>query len=326
MKHAIIGASGHFEYALQAMAYLEIDRFVGFAPGSPDEDVKSAYQEHFEAAGTKYYDDYLEMLDKERPDVVVINPHYYLNGPITIACMERGIHCFVEKPICFNLEELAAIERLAKEGEAQIAAMMYYRYQPAFHAAIQAIEDGKIGVPLLITAQKSYKMGVKPPWTHSRAKFGGIIPWVGAHAIDLLYLITGGEIAAVTAETSLEGNHGFGEVEASALCCYRLNNGGNASINLDYLRPESAPTHGDDRLRVAGEKGVVEVINDKASLITDDGEIELMLSQEVPIYADFIRQVTTGEACRNPAEDVFGSAKLCIQTEEAANLNKEVTL
>jgi len=77
---------------------------------------------------------------------------------------------------------------------------------------------------------------------------------------------------------------------------------------------------------LAGEKGVVEVINDKASLITDDGEIELMLSQEVPIYADFIRQVTTGEACRNPAEDVFGSAKLCIQTEEAANLNKEVTL
>ena len=74
MKHAIIGASVHFEYALQAMADLEMDRFVGFASGSPDEDVSSAYQEYFETAGTRYYDDYHEMLDKETPDVVVINP------------------------------------------------------------------------------------------------------------------------------------------------------------------------------------------------------------------------------------------------------------
>jgi len=326
MKHAIIGASGHFEYALQAMSHLDMDRFVGFAPGSPDEEVRSTYQEHFEAAGTNYYDDYREMLEKEQPDIVVVNPHYYLNGPITIACMERGIHCFVEKPICFNLEELEAIERLSGNGEVQIAAMMYYRYQPAFHAAIQAIKEGKIGEPLLITAQKSYKMGVKPEWTHSRAKFGGIIPWVGAHAIDLLYLLTGGEIESVTAETSLEGNQGFGEVEASALCSYNLKNGGIATINLDYLRPESAPTHGDDRLRVAGEIGVVEVLNEKAFLINADGETELSLEKEFPIYADFIEQITEGKPARISSSDVFGVAKLTLCTQEAADTHKAISL
>jgi len=240
--------------------------------------------------------------------------------------MERGIHCFVEKPICFNLEELEDIERLSAKGEAQIAAMMYYRYQPAFDAAIQAVRAGKIGEPLLITAQKSYKMGVKPAWMHSRAKFGGIIPWVGSHAIDLVYLLTGGELAAVTAETSTEGNRGFGDVESAALCCYTLNNGGSASINIDYLRPESALTHGDDRLRVAGEKGVVEVLNEKAFLLTDDGEAELLLSDEVSIYADFIGQIAKGVACRIPAKDVFGVAKLCIQTQNAAHLNRAISL
>ena len=326
MKHAIIGASGHFEYALQSIPHLAMDGFVGFAPGSPDEDVRSVYEEKLRSYVSTYHDDYIDMLDAEQPDVVVVNPHYYLNGPVTIACMERGIHCFVEKPICFTLEELESIKRLHMEKGAQIAAMMYYRYHPAFYAALQAIRDGRIGEPLMITAQKSYKMGVKPAWTHSREKFGGIISWVGAHAIDLVYVIAGGEIAEVTAHTTTLGNHGFGEVEGSALCCYRLKNGGHASINIDYLRPESASTHGDDRLRVAGDKGVVEVLNERAILITDEGHTELTLFEEVPIYANFIQQIITGETCQIPVADVFGVAKLCIQTQNAADLNKAITL
>ena len=326
MKHAIIGASGHFEYALQAMADLEMDRFVGFASGSPDEDVSSAYQEYFETAGTRYYDDYLEMLDKETPDVVVINPHYYLNGPITIACLERGIHCFTEKPICFNIQELESIEHLVANGTAQIVSMMYYRYQPAFHAALTAVAGGMIGEPIEIVAQKSYKMGVKPEWTHTRANFGGIIPWVGTHAIDLIYAISRGQLVTVTAETSLEGNQGYGELEGSASCHYILKNGGTATANLDYLRPESAPTHGDDRLRVAGKKGVIEVKNERAILITENGEEELPLSEEVSIYADFIEQIVSGNRCRLAAEDIFGVARLVLQTQEAADSQKVISL
>jgi hypothetical protein len=35
-------------------------------------------------------------------------------------------------------------------------------------------------------------------------------------------------------------------------------NGGVAAVTLDYLRPEPAPTHGDERLRIAGTRGLVE--------------------------------------------------------------------
>jgi len=39
----------------------------------------------------------------------------------------------------------------------------------------------------------------------------------------------------------------------------RLANGGTATCHLDFLRPEAAPTHGDDGLRIAGSEGVLEV-------------------------------------------------------------------
>ena len=48
-----------------------------------------------------------------------------------------------------------------------------------------------------------------------------------------------------------------------------MRNGGVASVTLDYLRPESAPSHGDERLRIAGSRGVVEtaLVEQKVTLI-----------------------------------------------------------
>ena len=39
-----------------------------------------------------------------------------------------------------------------------------------------------------------------------------------------------------------------------------MENGGVAALTLDYLRPEAAATHGDERLRIAGTRGFVEAV------------------------------------------------------------------
>ena len=51
-----------------------------------------------------------------------------------------------------------------------------------------------------------------------------------------------------------------------------MRNGGVASVTLDYLRPAAAPTHGDERLRIAGTRGVIEtaLVEQKVTLITAD--------------------------------------------------------
>jgi len=324
MNIAIIGGSGHFEYALQGLSNNEEDQLVAFAPGSSDEDT-SAIVRQLEPSGVSVYDEYVKMLDEAKPEVAVINPHYYLNGKITLDCMKRGIHCFVEKPLSFSLTELEEIISLFNTADIHLTSMMYLRYHNAFYAACKAVEEGMIGEALLITAQKSYKMGTKPEWMHKKNKFGGIISWVGSHAIDLIHWITRGEIVEVFAHNTTAGNKGFGEVESSAICLYRLANGGQATVNIDYFRPDKAPTHGDDRLRVAGEKGVIEVMNDKAISIThDQGPAELPLEDEVSMFGDFLNQIKTGNPCRIPAEDVFQVTRLCILSQEAADTQKAV--
>ena len=47
-------------------------------------------------------------------------------------------------------------------------------------------------------------------------------------------------------------------METATASVLQLDNGGLATLRVDYFRPETAPTHGDDRLRLAGTKGIVE--------------------------------------------------------------------
>src|SRR3954469_1642273 len=76
--------------------------------------------------------------------------------------------------------------------------------------------------------------------------------------IDLMRYTSGREF---TEAVGLQTHIGFpelGEMENVTASIFKLDNGGLATLRMDYLRTESAATHGDDRLRLAGTKGVAE--------------------------------------------------------------------
>ena len=323
MKIVIIGCSGHVEYALASEEF----NIAAFAPGSADEECDLFFKEKLEIRHVMRYEDYHAMLESEHPDLAVINPHYDLNGKITIQCLKHGIHCFTEKPLSLVEEELDEIEAILKDTNSQLCTMMHYRYHAAFFAAYTAVVSGVIGDPLLFTAQKSYKMGEKPKWMQNKEKFGGIIPWVGSHPIDLIHWMSEGKIINVSASSTTKGNHNFGGVESSATLMMQLTNGGNATINLDYFRPESAPTFGDDRIRVAGEKGSVEVIEDKAYLITNDSNKEQLGSQvEQSLFKAFIDQIEKNVECRVSSQDAIDVARICIAANKSAETHTMISL
>ncbi|MDT8391756.1 MAG: Gfo/Idh/MocA family oxidoreductase [Lentisphaeria bacterium] len=318
----IIGASGHWPYAIRGLGAYADARLVGIAPGLAEEtdQVKTTFKDQL-SAGVPFFADHTTMLDQIRPDVAVINPYFYLNGPITIQCLERGIHCYTEKPLTFYREELDTIKALISEKGLRLSTMLAYRYRPAFQAVVQAVKEGRIGAPIQIAAQKSYKSGPKPEWQHRRSQFGGLIGWVGSHALDWINWVTDNGVGEVMALETTRDNHGNGEMESSAIVMMRLDNGGQAAANIDYLRPRGADSHGDDRLRIAGGKGVVEVLNGQAKLLTHDhGEEELPLEEPLEMFAEFLKTIgAPSHPYRQTHEDVFALTELCIRAQEAAD-------
>jgi predicted dehydrogenase len=100
------------------------------------------------------YTDYREMLDKEKPQIVGIGPRWLdRHKEMAIACAERGIHMYMEKPFCRSLAEADEIIKACEQRHVKLALAHQTRYSPVIDVVKQAIADGKIGKLLEIRAR-----------------------------------------------------------------------------------------------------------------------------------------------------------------------------
>lgn len=322
MRVCIIGSSGHASFVFRAMNTDPSIQVVGLAPGSPEEDMsKFIKQSEKQDQPAKYYDDYRVMLDELKPDVAAVNCHFGDHAKVNLEVLQRGIHLFSEKPIATTMEELAQLSEEHNKAQVELCAMLGLRYDPAFYTAWHAVQDGVIGQPRLLTAQKSYRLGSRPEFFKYRESYGGTIPWVGSHAIDWVYWFAGQQFVSVMAHHSSLENRGNGSMEINGLCHFEFTNEVMASVNVDYLRPSTAPTHGDDRVRVAGTTGVIEVTGGKAILINEDqkGVSELELLESPGIFVDFAKQIRGEGKCLVSAADSFKVTEACLLARESAD-------
>jgi len=208
-----------------------------------------------------------------RPDVVYIGSAYGRNGRLAIEAMESGFPVVSEKPLATSGAELQRIKELTAMGRSRAIAEFAMRWSPSLQEARRLVQAGEIGEPVHIQAQKSYKFGAKrPDFYKTRELFGGIIPWVAIHAIDYAAWCSGCRYESVTALHGNRCHSEYPEMEDFASLQARMTGGVPCLIAADFLRPGGASTHGDDRLRITGSRGVVEVKGEDIFLVTADGE------------------------------------------------------
>lgn len=329
MKICIIGATGHVGYILAGAEQDKDIRICGVAPGSKGETVDrllDGFAGH-SIDPPPAFEDYRAMLDELKPDLVGIGPEYADNAPAAVESLQRGIHVFVEKPVATTLEDLEKVVAAYAATDAELSCMLALRYHPSMMAAWQAVQDGAIGIPRLLTAQKSYKCGPRPEFFKDRARYGGTIPWVGSHGIDLLQWFSGETFRTVYATHTTRENRDNGDMEMTALCHFTFTNDVYGGCHIDYLRPQAAETHGDDRIRVAGTEGVVEVRHDQATLINGaaEGTQTLEPAAERHVFLDFVEHVRNGTPCRITAQDAFSMTRACLLARQSADTGEIIS-
>ncbi len=339
MKLCMIGnRGGHDKHVWDALPHLPHVRVVGIASGAPEDDV-TPWLRRCDTLGftPEVFTDYLQMLDQVRPDIVTICGPFEQHAEMSSEALRRGIHVFCEKPVALTLEQLAMVRAAYIEARAQfqgwypgglhLAAIMNLRYDPAFYTAWRAVRDGAIGTVRLINTQKSYRLGRRDAYYRDRATYGGTIPWVGVHAFDWIYWYSAQAFTSVYATHSTQYNHDNGDLEMSALCHLTLTNEVFASTSIDYLRPATAPTHGDDRVRVMGTDGAIEVRGGTAYLINPDteGEAELPVACDRQIFKDFVEHIEGKTTAILTADDVFAVTEACLLARQSADEGRVIT-
>ncbi len=324
MRICIIGSSGHTNYVIDGIKLDKDCHVVGIAPGTAQENIADlALTLELIGQQPQVFENYRRMLDDLKPEIVVVASQFNQQASITIEALKRDINVFVEKPVATKINELEDVKAAYKKSEVSLAAMFGIRYKPWFMTAWNLVQDGAVGRVRLINAQKSYRLGSRDDFFKERSTYGGTIPWVGSHAIDWLYWFSGERFKDVYAAHSSKYNGDHGELEVTGLIHFNLSNQVMGSVNIDYLRPDTAPSHGDDRIRIAGTKGIIEVRDEQVFLINQEKEgiQEVSLEENEGIFIDFLRQVRGEGKCIVSAEDSFYITEACLKARQSADEN-----
>lgn len=121
----------------------------------------------------KVYQDYREMLDKQKDiDAVVIATPDHTHAVISMAAMKAGKHVFCQKPLCRDIREARMLAKFAKESGLVTQMGIQGHSQEGFRLICEWIWDGVIGEVREVDAYCSLSYY---PWGHAgwSSKAGG---------------------------------------------------------------------------------------------------------------------------------------------------------
>ena len=330
MRLGLIGSTGHWQTYAPALKRVPDLTLVGVAPGGPEETLGAFDHAPGLTVDTKRYDDAQKLLDTERLDVVQISCR---NDRIPIwarQALERGLPVMAEKPLAMDLATLEGLFRAAQKTKSALVPMHTMRNVAELAAVREAVRGGAIGDPQLSFSQKTYKWGkTRPDFYRSRSTFPGLAPWVGIHAFDWLHWILGDVFTEVQGREAATAHPDFPACASQAAFVLTMQSGGVASVTLDYLRPETAPTHSDERLRIAGSRGVIEtaLVEHKVTLITNDVPPRaLPLTPQTDIFTQFARSLRGEAPPPLTLHDACRITEIAIKAQQAADTGRVVSL
>lgn len=327
VRVAILGTDGHTGEILGPLPSLPDVEIIAFS--DTDKQKVARFAKNPRLASAKQYTDHLAMLDREKIDIVAVCNNNGERAAAIIECAKRKFHVIAEKPLAVNRKDLASVRRAVSENRVRISTLLPMRFSQSYLAVKKVVDSGEIGEVAQISSQKSYKAGDRPEWMKRKSTYGGTIPWIGIHMVDLMRWASGREFTEVFSYTSHIAFPQLGDMENVTGSLFKLDNGGVAMLRMDYLRPETAPTHGDDRMRLAGTKGVVEYQGATGvTVISSDREPRVV--KDLPpggsVFLDFLNSVYNGAEQTLSVEDVYRTNEIVVAAQEAAEERRIVPI
>jgi predicted dehydrogenase len=203
------------------------------------------------------YSDYHEMLDKEKPQGVIVCINSTMHVKLAIELLEKGYHVYTEKPNSNSLAECRQV-RAAAHKAGKICMVAYKkRFAPAYIKTREIVRSEAFGKPVLLNLLRT-RGNVNPDPDPNQAY---MLQW-GCHAIDLLTFIYG-EIRTVNAFTT-------GPSPWAYACSLRFANDAVGSFTVT----ERVKGRNAEELTAIGSNGIV---------IKTDNSIEMLaINNNVP--------------------------------------------
>ncbi|MGQ9574052.1 MAG: Gfo/Idh/MocA family protein [Thermoguttaceae bacterium] len=109
------------------------------------------------------YGDFRELLEKERPEIVIVATPDHWHPLVTIAAVKAGAHVYVEKPIGHTILEGRAMVNAARAANRVVQVGTHRRVSPHNISGREFIRSGKLGKIGMVRAFVHYGGGPERP-------------------------------------------------------------------------------------------------------------------------------------------------------------------
>ncbi len=274
-----------------------------------------------------FYTDYKEMIEKEKPQSVHVCLPHYLHVPVSLYCMEKGIHVICEKPMATTLEDGELLLETAKKNSVVYACVLQCRFRKSCLFVKKALDDGKLGkvkgAKCYVTWNRSQAYYDEAPW---RGKLyeggGGVLINQAIHTVDMMCYLVGERVSRIDATVATRGKSQV-EVEDTVEGILEFENGVFANFHaINYYSTNSSVY-----IELDCEKGLVKIFASSAVIEYKDGTVDTVDESGERQYeyegvksywgtchgsqiADFYNHIITGEPMYIPATAALETHKI----------------
>lgn len=191
-----------------------------------------------------FYASYQNLIKEKKPDLVSICVPTSLHYKVTKDCLEKGIHCLVEKPITDSNIMAKKLLILAKKKKKKLLVGHVERFNPAIRRTKEILENKELGKIITISIKR-----VGMPALHTQDS--DVALDLGIHDVDIAnYLLN--EIPTkvnINKQISFSKNH-----YDSAEFFLQYKSGASVHIQTNWITPVKIRT-----LSITGTKGYLEL-------------------------------------------------------------------
>jgi len=276
--------------------------------------------------GSRLYSSAYELLEREDVDFAFVFGRHSEMPALAEAVIARNIPFALEKPCGVNMSQVTRLRALAEEANLYCAVPLIFRMSEL----LRSLEDAEGHIPSDYNYM-SFRFVVGPPSRYEAAgagwaldpvySGGGSTINVATHFIDLFRLLTGKEIARVSAIMNSRTHRGA--VEDYSLLTMQTEDGVIGLVETGYSFPSTADeqrefsfTLSSDRMYVKSGPDRIE-IRDRSNLSAGTRSRRLQLETDV-YYPLFVKQVLADSQTGGKPIASLRDAELMMQVMDAA--------
>lgn len=292
----------------------------------------------------KMYQDYHELLQQEKPELVAIATESGKHAQIALDCIHMGCNVIIEKPIALSIADADRIISASDEKNVKVCACHQNRFNKSIQKIHEAVEMKRFGRMLYGTAHirwaRDYEYYARAKWRGTWEQDGGALMNQCIHDIDLIRWLMGDEIIEVVGMTD-RLKHEYIETEDLGIALIRFRNGAYGIIEGTV---DVYPKNLEETLYLFGEKGTVKAGGEAVNLIEewrfsdylDEPEIVKKEYSEVPpnvygyghskLYADMLDAIKNNREPLVDAKAGKRALELVLAIYQSAATGKTVSL